>query len=88
VVEVGLPGGAFPALMNMPPRRSIGRPRRAACGGGGGDALSEPRLLIDDHTPKIAFTLNGHLKKLRDEPYSLQVQMVKGHRDWALDVHL
>jgi hypothetical protein len=48
----------------------------------------EPRLLIDDHTPKIAFTLNGHLKKLRDEPYSLQVQMVKGHGDWALDVHL
>lgn len=47
-----------------------------------------PRLLIDDHTQNIAFNQNGHLKKLRDKPWSLQVQMVKGLHDWTLDVHL
>jgi hypothetical protein len=48
---------------------------------------AEPRLLIDDQTRNVPFIENGHLKKLRGEPYSLQVQMVKGHHDWALGVH-
>jgi hypothetical protein len=47
----------------------------------------EPRLLIDEPKQNIAFNQNGHLKKLQDEPHSLQVQMVKGLHDWTLGVH-
>jgi hypothetical protein len=37
-----------------------------------------PRLLIDDRAANAPFTNNGHLKKLRDEPCGLHVQMVSG----------
>jgi hypothetical protein len=39
-----------------------------------------PRLLIDDRGGNIAFTKNGHLKKLRDKPCGIHVQMVSGLR--------
>lgn len=44
-----------------------------------------PRLLIDDRTANAPFTNNGHLKKLRDVPCGLYVQMVSGLHDMTLD---
>jgi hypothetical protein len=46
-----------------------------------------PRLLIDDRAANAPFTDNGHLKKLRDEPCGLQVQMVSGLNDMTLELH-
>lgn len=45
----------------------------------------KPRLLIDNRTNNVAFTQNGHLKKLLDVPHKLHVQMVSGLGDMALE---
>jgi hypothetical protein len=50
----------------------------------------QPRLLIydrarDNGARNVAFTQNGHLKKLRDEPCGIHVQMVSGLGDMALE---
>ncbi len=44
----------------------------------------EPRLLIDDRVGNVAFTQNGHLKKLREKPCGIHVQMVSRLDDMAL----
>jgi hypothetical protein len=53
-----------------------------------GDAIGRHTDQGSKEHQNAAFNQNGHLKKLRDEPCSLQVQMVKGLHDWTLDVHL
>ena len=44
----------------------------------------KPRLLIDNLSHDIAFKGNGHLAKLRNAPYNLQVQIVETQSEWAL----
>ena len=43
----------------------------------------KPRLLIDDRTPNVAFTKNGHLEKLCN--LGLHVQMVQNDDQMTLE---
>jgi hypothetical protein len=44
----------------------------------------KPRLVIDNCAGDVAFKGNGHLDKLRNPPYNLQVKMVEKLKDLAL----
>jgi hypothetical protein len=44
----------------------------------------KPRLVIDNCVGDVAFKGNGHLDKLRNPPYNLQVKMVEKLKDLAL----
>jgi hypothetical protein len=48
----------------------------------------KPRLLIDNLSNDVAFKENGHLDKLRNAPYNLQVQIVETQSEWALCTHI